>query len=100
MKKYFGTRNANIEREIFEQNKTFRSGSVQELLQMQRDYVMGNAEQKIAMKSIIKHKAAEVPVDALTPDLRSFISSLDYPGEMQTPVALPGGKIKQGGEFK
>jgi hypothetical protein len=92
MKKYFGTRNANIDREIFEQNKSFRSGAAQELLQMQRDYVMGNPEQKIAMRAIIKHKAAEVPEDALTPDLRTFINSLDgYQGQFQT---------KKGGDFK
>ena len=63
-------------REVFEQTKAYRQGMVQELQNMQFQYVQADPAGKAALASIILHRAADFPEDAMTPDLRSFIDEL------------------------
>lgn len=73
---FFGPKFENVRRNTFEQSKSFRTGAVQELQNMQFEYIKASPEHKAALADVIRHRAAEVPADAMPTDLQSFISNL------------------------
>jgi hypothetical protein len=73
---FFGPKFEDVRRNTFEHSKSFRTGAVQELQNMQFEYIRSDAEHKAALADIIRHRAVEVPVDAMPSDLQSFISNL------------------------
>ena len=73
---FFGPKFENVRRNTFEQSKSFRTGAVQELQNMQFEYIKASPEHKAALADVIRHRAAEVPADAMPSDLQSFISNL------------------------
>lgn len=72
----FAPAQEKVRRETFEQSKAYRQGMVQELQNMQFEYLQADAAHKAALASIIKHRAADVPADALPEDLYQFIKGL------------------------
>ena len=73
---FFAPKYENVRRNTFEQSKSFRTGAIQELQNMQFEYIRSDAEHKAALADIIRHRAAEIPEDAMPADLQSFISNL------------------------
>ena len=73
---FFGPKFENVRRNTFEQSKSFRTGAVTELQNMQFEYIRSDAEHKLALKDIIIHRSAEVPEDAMPQDLYNFIQDL------------------------
>lgn len=73
---FFAPKYENVRRNTFEQSKSFRTGAVQELQNMQFEYIKADPAHKVALADIIRHRAAEVPPDAMPADLQSFISNL------------------------
>ena len=73
---FFAPKYENVRRNTFEQSKSFRTGAVQELQNMQFEYIRSDVAHKLALKDIIIHRAAEVPEDALPQDLYNFIQGL------------------------
>jgi hypothetical protein len=73
---FFAPKFENVRRNTFEQSKSFRTGAVQELQNMQFEYIKASPEHKVALKDIIIHRAAEVPEDAIPQDLYNFIQGL------------------------
>jgi hypothetical protein len=73
---FFAPKFENVRRNTFEQSKSFRTGAVQELQNMQFEYIKASPEHKKALGDIIRHRAVEVPADAMPSDLQSFISNL------------------------
>jgi hypothetical protein len=73
---FFGPKFENVRRNTFEQSKSFRDGSLQELENMRFEYIKASPEHKVALKDIIIHRATEVPEDALPQDLYNFIQGL------------------------
>ncbi len=78
MYKYFGPKYEQQRREIFEQSRAFNQGMVQELQNMQFEYVKAAAQQRDALASIILHRASGYNLnDPIVPaDLRGFIDQL------------------------
>lgn len=74
--KTFAPKMEQARRETFEQSKAYTQGQIQELQNMQFEYVKANSEQKAALASIILHRAADFDENRLPPDLKSFISGL------------------------
>jgi len=72
----FAPRYEAVRRETFEGSKAYRQGGAQELQAMQAQYVTASPEHKAALASIILHRAADFPEDAMSPDLRSFVADL------------------------
>ena len=72
----FAPRYENVRRKTFEQSKSFRTSAIQELQNMQFEYIKASPEHKAALASVIRHRAAEVPVDAMPIELQSFVSNL------------------------
>jgi hypothetical protein len=73
---FFAPKYENVRRKTFEQSKSFRTGAIQELQNMQFEYIKASPEHKVALADIIRHRAVEVPADAMPTDLQSFISNL------------------------
>lgn len=79
MYKVFAPRQAAVERQVFEQTRSFNAGMVQELQNMQFDYVKTvDKDAKAALASIILHRASGYNLnDSIVPaDLRAFIEQL------------------------
>ena len=74
--RYFAPKTEQVRREVFEQSKAYNQGMVQELQNMQFEYVKAEPEHKNALASIILHRVADYPQDKLPADLRTFIQGL------------------------
>src|SRR3989344_5595148 len=74
--KVFAPQRENVRRQVFENTKSYNQGMVQELQNMQFEYVKADEEHKKALASIILHRAADFPEDKMPDDLRLFIADL------------------------
>ena len=74
--KFWAPKQEAVRREVFEQTKSYHQGMIQELQNMQFEYVKADKTQQAALRSIILHRAADFPEDKMPSDLRSFISNL------------------------
>jgi hypothetical protein len=73
---FFAPKYENVRRNTFEQSKSFRDGSVQELENMRFEYIKAAPEHKKALADIIRHRATEIPIDAMPADLSAFVNTL------------------------
>ena len=79
MYKYFAPRQVQVQREVFENSRAFNQGMVQELQNMQFEYVKEKDPQaKAALASVILHRASGYNMnDPIVPaDLREFVEGL------------------------
>ncbi|MBI3634526.1 MAG: hypothetical protein HY228_02815, partial [Candidatus Yonathbacteria bacterium] len=69
-----------VRRETFEQTKSYRQGMIQELQNMQFQYVQASPEQKQALASIILHWVSDFNLDEndVSPDLRAFVQQIRH----------------------
>lgn len=74
--KVFAPKYEQVRRETFEETKSYNQGMVQELQNMQFQYVQAKPEQKATLASIILHRVADYDGERLPPDLREFIAQL------------------------
>lgn len=75
--KVFSPKYEQVRKETFEQSKAYNQGMIQELQNMQFDYLKTKDEKaKEAMESIILHRVADYDVNKLPPDLYLFIKEL------------------------
>lgn len=73
---FFAPKAEQVRRETFEQSKAYNQGMVQEIQNMQMEYVKATPSQKDALASIILHRVADFDVEKLPPDLYRFINQL------------------------
>ena len=73
---FFAPKYENVRRNTFEQSKSFRDSSVQELENMRFEYIKASPEHKKALADIIRHRATEIPIDAMPADLSAFVNTL------------------------
>lgn len=76
MYRWFAPREEQVRRETFEQSKAFNQGMIQELQNMQFEYVQADAAHQQALGAIILHRAADYDTAKLPADLRQFIDNL------------------------
>ncbi|TRZ51549.1 hypothetical protein D4R99_04245 [bacterium] len=76
MYKVFAPKYEQVRRETFEQSKAYNQGMIQELQNMQFQYLQANPEQQQALAFIILHRVADFDVNKLPADLRGFIEQL------------------------
>jgi hypothetical protein len=74
--KVFAPRMEAVRRETFEQSKAYNQGMIQELQNMQFEYLQAKPDQKQALASLILHRAADYDQDRLPADLKFFIEKL------------------------
>ena len=73
---FFAPKQEAIRRQTFEQSKAYNQGMVQELQNMQFEYIKATPEQQKLLRSIILHRAADYPSESLPSDLNAFIQEL------------------------
>ena len=76
MFKFWAPKIENVKREVFEQTYSYNRGMVQELENMQMEYVKAGPDQQRALASIILHRASGYPEESMPPNLRLFIRGL------------------------
>jgi hypothetical protein len=76
MYKFFAPQVEQVRRETFEQSKAYNQGMIQELQNMQFEYIKADDKHKDALASIILHRVADYDEDKLPNDLRTFIQQL------------------------
>ena len=76
MYKVFAPKMEQVRRETFEQSKAYNQGMIQELQNMQFEYVKADKDHQAALASIILHRAADYDESKLPSDLREFVQKL------------------------
>lgn len=76
MMKFFAPKMEQVRRETFEQSKAYNQGMIQELRNAQQNYIMANANEKAALRSVILHQFADYDKNKLPSDLYEFMNSL------------------------
>ncbi|MDO8582637.1 MAG: hypothetical protein Q7R63_01455 [bacterium] len=76
MYKFFAPKQEAVRREVFEESKAFNQGMIQELQNMQFEYMKAGEKEKDALASIILHRAADYDESKMPADLRDFIRDL------------------------
>lgn len=74
--KLFAPAMEDARRETFENSKAYNQGTVQELQNMQFEYIKAAPEHKAALAAVILHRAADYPEDQMPSALRSFVQSI------------------------
>lgn len=74
--RYFAPKMEDVRRETFEHSKAYNQGMVQELQNMQFEYVKAKPEHKDALASIILHRVADYDIEKLPENLRRFVGEL------------------------
>ena len=74
--KAFAPAMEDTRRDVFENTKSYNQGMIQELQNMQFEYIKAKPEHKDALASIILHRAADYDEKQLPSDLRGFIEKL------------------------
>lgn len=80
LKKHFLPQYEGVRREVFEQSKAYNQGMIQELQNMQFEYIKADDAHKQALASIILHRCADYDENKLPYDLRMFIQQLKNGG--------------------
>jgi hypothetical protein len=76
MYKVFGSAHEGARREIFEESKAYRDGTLQELMKLRVEYVKAPDNLKPAVASMICHQSAGYSGTYMPTDLRNFIQGL------------------------
>ena len=76
--KYFAPKTEQVRRDVFEHTRSFNQGMIQELQNMEFDYIKAGPKEKQALASIILHRASGYNLNDpdVPADLRSFIENL------------------------
>jgi len=74
--KFWAPKQEAARRQVFEETKSYNQGMIQELQNMQMQYVQADQAHKDALASIILHRAADYPEDRMPRDLQVFVHNL------------------------
>lgn len=72
----FAPKYEQVRRETFEQTKSYKQGTIQELQNMQFEYIKSDKAHQDALADIILRRAADFGDENLPTDLRSFVQKL------------------------
>ena len=74
---WFAPQEQNIQREIFEQTKSFNEGKKQELVKFKFEWDRAKGKDDVgtmkAVESAVRHTFADYDADRLSPELREFV---------------------------
>ena len=78
MYKFWAPKQEAVRRQVFEQTRSFNQGMIQELQNMQFQWVQADDEHKAALADLILHRASGYNLNDpdVPADLRSFIQKL------------------------
>lgn len=71
---WFAPREANVQREVFENTKSYNEAKEQELLKTWKEYqTTKDEETRAALRSYVTHAFADYPIERLDPTLQNFV---------------------------
>ncbi len=76
LRKVYAPKYEDVRRETFEHSKAFNQGMIQELQNMQFQYIKAEEAHKDALASIILHRVADYDESKLPKDLHTFVQQL------------------------
>ena len=76
MYKFFAPKQEAVRRQVFEETKSYNQGMIQELQNMQFQYVQADDAHKAALADIILHRASDYNLNKMPADLRGFVEKL------------------------
>jgi hypothetical protein len=71
--KYFAPKQAQVQREVFEQTKSYNQGTVQQIRGYMAQYIVADSSQRDALASVIIHETADYDENKLPQDCRDFL---------------------------
>jgi hypothetical protein len=75
--RFFGPKTEAVRRDIYKESQAYNDGTVQDLQNLQLEYVQNHDDgARSALSSVILQRAAVYPEDRMPPDLRDFIDGL------------------------
>ena len=74
--KYFAPKYAAVDREVFEQTKSYNDSMARDLEDMRMQYVQATKEQKEVLRATILHRFSVYPVEKMQPQIREFYQQL------------------------
>jgi hypothetical protein len=78
MYRYFAPQRAEVERQVFENTKSYNDGMAKELDAMHFEYAKSNPQQKAALASIILHRVSGYDESRLSRDTQDFLGELRH----------------------
>jgi hypothetical protein len=80
---YIGIRKANIERNIYEESKSYNEGMVQNLIKYKYEYDKASEDEKIIIVNSIRHMYADYDEEKIkSKELKMFLKKIKY-GELE-----------------
>lgn len=70
---WFAPREANVQREVFENTKSFNEGKEQELMKVYKEYLTATDETKAGLRTYVSHTFADYPIERLDATLQDFV---------------------------
>jgi len=77
---WFAPQEQNIQREVFENTKSYNEGKEQELVKYRVEYMRGDEDDKKAIASAVRAAFADYDSSRLDPELRNFVNECKYGG--------------------
>jgi len=77
--KFWGVRQQNARREVFEQTQSYVEGKRQELIKLHHEWNKANSDDKIAIEATIRMSFANFDESKIEqPELNSFLKNVKY----------------------
>lgn len=70
---WFAPREANVQREIFENTKSYNEAKEQELLKTYKEYLTADESTKDGLKEYVSHAFADYEIERLDVNLQNFV---------------------------
>lgn len=74
---HIGVKRANVQRQIFEQSKSYTQGQIQQLQSYHHEWTTSDDAGKKLVESTVRHQFADFDIDLITDgELRSFLNTI------------------------
>ena len=73
---FFAPKYRQTENKVFKESEQYNDGMIRDLSELQRQYVTATADEKAALRPIIRHRFEVYDENRLPADLRSFYDSI------------------------
>jgi len=75
--KYFAPRQEALRREVYEESKSYRDGTIRDLDNLRLEWMRAEGAHKTAIAATARHRAADFPRDELPERVREWLGEID-----------------------
>jgi len=81
VERWFAPQERNVQREVFEETKSYNEAKEQELVKYRLEYMRSKDDvEKQAIEAAVRHAFADYEEDRLSPELQAFLKQCKYGG--------------------